>query len=180
MDAHAPEMPTRFAKQLAQIVRGAVAVGVPRQDALRLAIRGARDSMPPLRLAILDDVAEHPDSTTADVRKRIGLPRATVDRQLQALNMLGVLAVDEEEAEHRGQSVTRWRYRIADGIDPHALNWSQVSARFCLPSTQAHREGVSDALNAPLAISGTETEACTLHARPQPDICWTCEQAVSA
>ena len=58
IDAHAPEMPTRFAKQLAQMVRGAVAIGMDRDDALRLAIRCARDSMPPLRLPIIDDRGE--------------------------------------------------------------------------------------------------------------------------
>ena len=47
IDAHAPEMPTRFAKQLAQVVRGGVAVGMERDDAMRLAIRCARDSPPP-------------------------------------------------------------------------------------------------------------------------------------
>jgi hypothetical protein len=36
IDAHAPEMPTRFAKQLTQMVRGAVAVGMTRKEALRL------------------------------------------------------------------------------------------------------------------------------------------------
>ena len=70
IDAHAPEMPTRFAKQLAQIVRGAVAIGMDRGDALRLAIRCARDSMPPLRLAIIDDLAAHPHSSTQEVRRR--------------------------------------------------------------------------------------------------------------
>ena len=60
IDAHAPEMPTRFAKQLTQIVRGAVAIGMNRGNALRLAIRCARDSMPPLRLAIIDDLSAHP------------------------------------------------------------------------------------------------------------------------
>ena len=30
IDAHAPEMPTRFAKQLAQMVRGGVAIGMDR------------------------------------------------------------------------------------------------------------------------------------------------------
>ena len=63
IDAHAPEMPTRFTKQLVQLVRGAVAHrDAPRGDALRLAIRCARDSMPPLRLAILEDIAAHPAS----------------------------------------------------------------------------------------------------------------------
>ena len=61
-------MPTRFAKQLAQVVRGAVAIGMNRADALRLAIRCARDSMPPLRLLIIDDLANHPGSSTSDVR----------------------------------------------------------------------------------------------------------------
>jgi hypothetical protein len=55
-EAHEPEMPTRFAKQLAQLMRGAVAIGMDRQDTLQLAIRCARDSMPPLRLEILQDL----------------------------------------------------------------------------------------------------------------------------
>src|SRR5215216_401072 len=74
VDAHAPEMPTRFAKQLGQVVPGAVALGVPRRDALRLAIRCARDSIPPLRRIIIDDLAKNPESTASDVRKRTGKP----------------------------------------------------------------------------------------------------------
>lgn len=124
IDAHAPEMPTRFAKQLTQIVRGAVAVGVDRGAALRLAIRCARDSMPPLRLAIIDDLAKHPNSSTGDVRKRLDKPRSTVDRQLQSLHMLGVLTVDEHEYSANGKS--RWFYSLADGIDPSALNTKKV------------------------------------------------------
>ncbi len=119
IDAHAPEMPTRFAKQLAQIVRGGVAIGMDRTGALRLAIRCARDSMPPLRLAIIDDLAEHPDSTTQDVRRRIDKPRATVDRQLQALHMLGV--ADVEEAGYT-QDKVRWYYSLSADINPDAIN----------------------------------------------------------
>ena len=73
IDAHAPEAPTRFAKQLSQIVRGAVAIGLSRAEALRLAIRCGRDSMPPLRLAILEDVATFPGTATRDVRKRLAV-----------------------------------------------------------------------------------------------------------
>lgn len=126
VDAHAPEMPTRFAKQLAQVVRGGVAIGMDRVAALRLAIRCARDSMPPLRLAILDDVAANPGSPTKDVRKRIGKPRATVDRELQALHMLGVLEVAEVEGEHRGQAATIWQYTVTGTIDPTALDPDSV------------------------------------------------------
>ena len=105
IDAHAPEMTTRFAKQLTQIVRGAVAIGMDRADALRLAIRCARDSMPPLRLAIIDDLATHPDSTPTEVRKRLEKPRATVDRQLQALHILGVVDLREEGVVGRSREV---------------------------------------------------------------------------
>lgn len=126
IDSHAPEMPTRFAKQLAQVVRGAVAIGMERSTALRLAIRCARDSMPPLRLAIIDDVADRPGSSTAEVRKRVGKPRATVDRQLQALHMLGVLDCEEQDVKWAGRDGVRWSYSLADGIDPHALDPKSV------------------------------------------------------
>jgi hypothetical protein len=119
IDAHAPEMPTRFAKQLTQIVCGALAIGMNRTDALRLAIRCARDSMPPLRLAIIDDLVEHPCSTPTDVRRRLEKPRATVDRQLQALHILGV--VDVEEVEDMVSRKSRWYYSLADHIDPDAI-----------------------------------------------------------
>jgi hypothetical protein len=120
IDAHAPEMPTRFGKQLTQVMRGAVAMGINRHNALRLAIRCARDSMPPLRLKIIDDVAAHPNSTTTDVRKRLNKPRNTVDRQLQALHMLGVLTVEDEFRTQGGGSVW-WKYSLANDIDPTAL-----------------------------------------------------------
>ncbi|MGC5246432.1 winged helix-turn-helix domain-containing protein [Gordonia sp. DT219] len=118
IDAHAPEMPTRFAKQLAQVMRGAVALGMDRDHALRLAVRCARDSMPPLRLAIVDDLAVNPGASTTEVRKRLDKPRNTVDRQLQALHMLGVLTCDEESLS---EMRTVWRYSLADDIDPTAL-----------------------------------------------------------
>jgi hypothetical protein len=117
IDAHAPEMPTRFAKQLTQMMRGAVAIGMDRDCALRLALRCARDSMPPLRLAILEDVARHPDARASDVRQRLEKPWSTVDRQLQSPHMLGVLACDEEQVGQR----SIWRYRIAEGVDPTVL-----------------------------------------------------------
>jgi hypothetical protein len=36
IDSHAPEMPTRFAKQLTMLMRGGIAIGMPRIDALTL------------------------------------------------------------------------------------------------------------------------------------------------
>jgi hypothetical protein len=123
VDAHAPEMPTRFAKQLAQVVRGGVAVGMSRNAAMRLAIRCARDSMPPLRLAIIDYLAVHPGSSTTEVRKGIGKPRTTVDRQLQALQMLGAVVCEEEEVDDK----TIWCYSLQDDIDPTTLVVPEMS-----------------------------------------------------
>jgi hypothetical protein len=167
IDAHAPEMPTRFAKQLAQVVRGGVALGMDRTDALRLAIRCARDSMPPMRLAILDDVAANPGSSTAQVRKRIGKPRSTVDRQLQALHMLGVLDVDEDEGP-TGRTV--WRYSIAEGIEPDALKAKEVPEKSVHAPRPLEREALEGdtqrALRVPTDISGTNPDHCLVCGEP--------------
>jgi hypothetical protein len=155
VDADAPEMPTRFAKQLAQVVRGGVAIGLDRRDALRLAIRCARDSLTPLRLAILDDVAAHPGASTAEVRKRLDRPRTTIDRQLQALHMLGVLDCDEEDITWRGEPAHRWRYRLSPGIDPGALATDRFITRVGVTYPQPPQEE-GGAPRPPTANSGDD------------------------
>jgi predicted transcriptional regulator len=123
IDAHAPEMPTRFAKQLVQVLRGACAVGLERCEALQLALRCARDSMPPLRLAILEDVVANPHSRTRDIRARVNKPYTTVDRQLQALHILGVLDCEEVEIPDRERS--SWYYSVNERIDSTAIAYTR-------------------------------------------------------
>ncbi len=190
IDAHAPEMPTRFAKQLAQIMRGAVAVGMQRAEALRLAIRCARDSMPPLRLAIIEDLAVHPHSSTGEVRKRIDKPRNTVDRQLQALHILGVVTVDE--LDYSGDGRSRWFYSLADGIRPDSLNPKcvpELSVNTLIPSEEKSEEpGIGSdksgkhwgATEPPptLCIDSTPRRpGCVCANQPRP--CYWCETAAS-
>jgi hypothetical protein len=122
IDAHAPEMPTRFAKQLQQLVRGGLALGMERDEAMALAIRCARDSMPPLRLAILLDVTANPNASTAEIRDRLDKPRTTIDRQLQSLNMLGVLRSFDVGASGRGQLRT---YRVTSSLNPDVLTFTR-------------------------------------------------------
>ena len=118
IDAHAPEMPTRFAKELTQVLLGSNAVGLSREDALKLALRCARDSMPPIRLAIIKHVAEHPESTPGDVRSAINKPWTTVKRQSEALYQLEVLDMDEiEEANRKGEKISRPYYSLASDVD---------------------------------------------------------------
>jgi predicted transcriptional regulator len=87
--------------------------------------------MPPLRLAILDDVAEHPYSRPTEVWRRLDKPRATVDRQLKALHILGVVRLDETPSED-GNMI--WHYSLANGIDPQRSDRHQI----CYPYPQGH------------------------------------------
>ncbi len=117
MNAHALEMPTRLAKQLVQLARGAIAIGMTRGEAMGVVERCARDTMPPLRFAIVADVACNPMSYTADVVKRLQLPRKTVDRILQELQLLGLLIVDEAIFGER----VRWIYTLAPDVNRTSL-----------------------------------------------------------
>jgi len=116
--AHALEMPTRYAKQLVQLARGGIAIGMPRESAMAVALRGARDSIPPLRLRTLADVARHPITRTSELVKRLQLPRQTVDRTLQELHLLELLIVDEEPY---GDGKHRWLYQLAETVDEQTL-----------------------------------------------------------
>jgi hypothetical protein len=127
IDAHAPEMPTRFAKQLTQIMRGALAIGMTRLRALALVIHCARNSMPPLRLAILEDIAANPGSRIIDVRRRLQRPRATADRALQALHVLGLLVCEEEEEQREDGPRYIRHYRLAQSISLDALSVPDLS-----------------------------------------------------
>ncbi len=121
---HAPEMPTRYAKQLAQMIRGCVAIGMSREEAMTLAIRCARDSIPPLRLEILLDIAMNPDADVTGVRKRITKPWTTVKRELEGLQMLGLLLCEEEDVEPEdegGKAKTKWLYSLAPDFDRKTL-----------------------------------------------------------
>jgi hypothetical protein len=120
IDAHAPEMPTRFAKQLAQMVRGGLALGMSRNAALRLALRCAHDSIPVLRLEILLDLANNPRSRAIDVSHNITRPLRTVRRELEAVHMLRLLRCDEEQSVV-DENKTVWRYSLADAFDRATL-----------------------------------------------------------
>jgi hypothetical protein len=120
-NAHAPEMPTRFAKQLSQVIKGAVAIGMSRERAMELAIRCARDSIPPLRVEILLDVAMNPNARPNEVRLRVQKPWNTIRRELQALHILGLLSC-AEEIEHRNlKKRIVYQYSIAAGFDIETL-----------------------------------------------------------
>ena len=121
VNAHAPEMPTRFAKQLAQVMRGALSLGMSDGAAMQLAARCARDSLEPLRRDLLLDVAANPDTDPDDVHKRIVRPLTTVKQNLAALNLLRLVAC-EERLERRGnRMVSISHYSLAPDLDRATL-----------------------------------------------------------
>jgi hypothetical protein len=120
--AHDPEMPTRFTKQLVQLLRGGVAIGMTPEDAMQLVIRSACDSIPPIRRDILLELSKNPKQRAAAVRKAISQPYTTAKRELDALHMLKALKCDEEDkAGHDGKSFTVFKYSLADKYDRDTL-----------------------------------------------------------
>jgi hypothetical protein len=120
IDAHAPEVPTRLVKELGQVVRGATALGLTPDEAFRLALRVARDCVPPARLAVLLDVAAHPGAKATEIRHRLDKPRSTVVRLLDALHALHLLTCEEYEVEGKPW-LTLATYSLAETVDTTAL-----------------------------------------------------------
>jgi len=160
INSHAPEMPTRFAKQLTQMLRGGVAIGMPRERALQLVIRCARDSIPPLRLEILLDLAKYPHSRPGDVRRRIDKPWRTTKREMEALHMLGLLQCREESQPDEGnKDKTVWRYTLADGFD-----------RETLLAMAGQTTSIFDFNDAPLGATTASQAFDEAHGQPSPEM----------
>jgi hypothetical protein len=144
--AHAPEMPTRIAKQMVQLARGGLALGMTRDQAMAVVERCAADTMPPLRLRLLADVAANPDTATADVVTRTQLTRMTVDRGLQELQLLGLLTMDSVAY---GSKRTRWIYTLAENVSRDAL------ARLRRPTDKSGQHATGDLTDIPGQHAGS-------------------------
>jgi hypothetical protein len=126
IDAHMPEAPTRFGKQLLQLFRGACAIGMSREQAMRLAVRCGRDSMPPLRLSILERLSTE-QMDEGEAATALAKPRTTIRRQLEVLVLLGLIEQREEDVEVEdadGSTRTQKRkyYALVEGVDPTTLS----------------------------------------------------------
>jgi hypothetical protein len=129
IDAHALEMPTRFAKQLVLIFRGALSIGISRSAAFDLVLRCARDSIPPIRLDVLRDLAAHDveNCRVADVANRLRRPWSTIRRTLDALYVLEMVNIaesnneDEDDDDEKPDRKTL-RYALAAEVDLSTLD----------------------------------------------------------
>ncbi len=111
-------MPTRFAKQLGQIYRGARCIGLSEDRARGLVTRIAADTLPPMRRTVLGGLLNQSQaSTTAGIARRVGKPRTSVDRRLQELVALGIaIVVGGEGGEDKG-----WHWQLSDTVERDAL-----------------------------------------------------------
>jgi hypothetical protein len=103
--AHASEMPTRVAKQLVTLWRGARDIGMDENQARALVRRVAHDTIPPGRRVVLLDVHDYPGSTTYEVAKRVSMAHKTVQRRLQELELLHLVTNTAPEVD---QNAGRW------------------------------------------------------------------------
>jgi biotin operon repressor len=108
--AHDLEMPTRLAKMLVQVVRGSLALGAERPHAVAIALRIARDSIPPRRLKILMDLLTHDGSSVDQITARLTESRTTVDRATKELRMLGLVTSQDGKT-----------YRLCPEVDQGTL-----------------------------------------------------------
>jgi DNA-binding transcriptional ArsR family regulator len=135
IDSHEPEMPTRFAKQLVLIFRGAMAIGIDRGPAMALALRCARDSIPPIRLIVLNDLAANDieDCRVIDIATRLRKPWSTIRRTLDALYVLelvnGIVEADDANGNEDDDTKTTtsgdrktMRYALAADVDLSVLD----------------------------------------------------------
>jgi hypothetical protein len=157
LEAHMPEAPTRFAKQLGQLIRGALALGMEKDDALTLARRCAADSLPPMRRRLLGHLLQCGSATVTDAMTALQVPRTTVDRALQELHLVGLVQ----------RSGERWTYSIAADVDIDTLrkitctDWTRSYPEKSVPKESKRREGPP--LRPPTDISGCETEPAQLN-----------------
>jgi hypothetical protein len=119
IDAHDPEMPTRLVKQLVQIFRGALSIGISRDEALALALRCARESVPQLRLAVLRDLdgRDLESCRVTDVATRLQKPWTTIKRTLETLHILELLKCTSfDRASGAGEARATRHYSLAPGV----------------------------------------------------------------
>jgi hypothetical protein len=85
------EAPTRLIVVLARLLAGLDSIGTPRDVAWRIVAKVALDSIPAIRLAVLDILAKADKTTTRTVAETLGYPSATARRALEDLMAHGLV-----------------------------------------------------------------------------------------
>lgn len=96
-----PEAPTRFAKQVAQLMAAMLAIGVDESEAWRVGRKVGWDSVPAVRTTVLRLLSREPgELTRAELAGQTGLPQTTVVRVTEDLAMLELATQRKNESGH--------------------------------------------------------------------------------
>ena len=100
-----------------------------------------------MRCEILLDIAAHPNSEPHEVHRRIGRPRHTVRRELEALHMLRLLQCEEsDETNDKGKVIkTIYEYSLADEFDLDTLKMMTTAASAAAAAGAAGGESTAQA-----------------------------------
>jgi hypothetical protein len=99
-----PEAPTRFAKQVAQLMAAMLAIGVDADESWRLARKIGWDSVPAARYQVIGLLAHDGGVVTnAVLQEETGLPATTINRVVEDLVALGLV--------DRWKEGNRWELR---------------------------------------------------------------------
>jgi DNA-binding MarR family transcriptional regulator len=91
-----PEAPGRLVAALGAIHAGIEAIGAPNDTAWRIVTKVAWDCIPATRCAVLLALGRDAPCKVGTILERTGMPRTTADRQLEDLELLGLISKDRE------------------------------------------------------------------------------------
>lgn len=100
-ELHAAEGPGRVAKQLTQVFRGCLALGMNRDTAMALVLRTAVDTMPPRRWAVVSAMLTAEGKIrNEDLSRAVGASRKTVSRIIDVLELAGLVERAAADDDH--------------------------------------------------------------------------------
>jgi hypothetical protein len=85
------EVPTRFAKGAAALGSALVAMGYSERDSMDVVARVGRDSMPQVRVVVLEQLANGDEIATPDLSEATSLPLSTVRSVVEDLTAIGLV-----------------------------------------------------------------------------------------
>jgi hypothetical protein len=85
------EVPARFAKAIAALAGALMAIGYDEPAALDVVARIGRDSMPQVRVLVLEQLSAGAEATTPDLANETNLPVSTVRIVVEDLTAIGVV-----------------------------------------------------------------------------------------
>ena len=164
------EAPTRLIVVLARLLAGLDSIGAPRELAWRIVAKVALDSIPAIRLSVLDVLMGEEETTTTAVAEALGYPSATARRALEDLTAHGLVRCDKQgQGKADVWTLDPWaRERIGTFPEKSSNTLSGVKNRTSDISGKVVDPAVSAELTAPGERAQAHPAQGAQHARGRP------------